>query len=71
MSTAAAGWRAITRRWIADPLEGAATWLLFHGMRLLSLDQASALGGKVARWLGPRLAVSKRARRNLRRCFPT
>ena len=71
MSAGVTDWRAMARRWIADPLEGTATWLLFHGMRRLSLDQASALGGKVARWLGPRLAVSKRARRNLRRCFPT
>ena len=71
MSASATGWRAMTRRWIAEPLEGIATWLFFHGMRRLSLDQASAFGGKVARWLGPRLPHSNRARKNLRRCFPT
>jgi KDO2-lipid IV(A) lauroyltransferase len=33
-------------------------------------DVASAVGGRVARLLGPALGVSERARRNLRRVFP-
>jgi KDO2-lipid IV(A) lauroyltransferase len=37
---------------------------------VLPPDMASAVGGRVARLLGPALGVSERARRNLRRIFP-
>jgi Kdo2-lipid IVA lauroyltransferase/acyltransferase len=37
---------------------------------LLPLDLASGLGSAVARLLGPRLGITKRARDNLRRAFP-
>jgi KDO2-lipid IV(A) lauroyltransferase len=37
---------------------------------LLSLDRASALGGTLARTIGPRLGISKRARMNLRAALP-
>jgi lauroyl/myristoyl acyltransferase len=37
---------------------------------LLPLDCASALGGALARRIGPFLGISKRARLNLRRAFP-
>jgi Kdo2-lipid IVA lauroyltransferase/acyltransferase len=43
---------------------------LFGGFRLLPLDVASALGGALARRIGPRLGVSKLARRNISRAFP-
>jgi len=36
----------------------------------LPLDRASALGGALARGIGPRLSISKVARRNLRRALP-
>jgi KDO2-lipid IV(A) lauroyltransferase len=39
-------------------------------MRSLPLDAASAVGGGVARMLGPRLGISNRARRNLRAALP-
>ncbi len=39
-------------------------------LRLLSVDAASNLGGFLGRSIGPRLPVSARARRNLRRVFP-
>jgi KDO2-lipid IV(A) lauroyltransferase len=42
-------------------------WGLFAG---LPLERASDLGGAAARWLGPRLAASKRARLNLRLVLP-
>ena len=42
-------------------------WGLFS---LLPLDAASALGGLMARSVGPFLKVSKRARKNLQRAFP-
>jgi Kdo2-lipid IVA lauroyltransferase/acyltransferase len=60
----------------ADPLrlghrlEGWAAALAFAALRLLPVDWASALGGMMARRIGPWLGVSKRARINLRRAFP-
>ena len=44
--------------------------LAFSGFGLLPLDRASALGGAVARRIGPRLAVTRRARLNLRAAIP-
>ncbi len=43
---------------------------LFAVFESLSLDRASALGGALARRIGPFLGVSKLARRNLSRAFP-
>src|SRR5438094_509209 len=39
-------------------------------MRVLPFDLASGIGGALARWIGPRLGVSNRARRNLRAALP-
>lgn len=50
--------------------EGAAVYLILSVMRLLPLDAASAAGGFIARSVGPRLAVSRKARRNLARSLP-
>ncbi len=44
--------------------------LFFALMRVLPLEAASGFGGALARWIGPRLGVSKRARRNLRAAMP-
>lgn len=49
---------------------GALSHGLFAAFRVLPLDTASAAGGAFLRTLGPRLPVSNRARRNLRRAFP-
>ncbi len=57
-------------RWMRYPLEGAAVWLAFYLLKLLSLDRASALGGALGRAIGPRLAVSRRAVENLGRAMP-
>ena len=57
-------------RWLLDPLEGATVYVLFALLKALSIDAASAFGGWVARAIGPRLGVSKRARQNLARAFP-
>jgi KDO2-lipid IV(A) lauroyltransferase len=59
-------WRA----GLSDRLEAAGARLLFGLFRLLPLDAASALGGFLARLIGPRLGVSKRAVLNLRRAMP-
>jgi Kdo2-lipid IVA lauroyltransferase/acyltransferase len=51
-------------------IEGAGAVLLYAGFRLLPVAAASALGGWLARSVGPHLAVSRRALRNLRRALP-
>ncbi len=50
--------------------EGAGAVLVYACFRLLPVTAASALGGFLARSIGPRLAVSRRALRNLRRALP-
>jgi len=55
---------------LGDYAEGLGAVAGFAFFRLLPLDWASALGGGVARVLGPRLGISKRARENLRLAMP-
>lgn len=50
--------------------EGLATMLFWGAFRLLPLDFASALGGGLARRVGPLLGRSRIARENLHRAFP-
>ena len=57
-------------RRIIDALEGGAAWLLFGFFRLLPVAWASGIAGTLARAIGPRLAISRRARQNLRRALP-
>jgi KDO2-lipid IV(A) lauroyltransferase len=54
----------------ADRLEAWGAASLFGGFKFLPLDCASALGGALARRIGPFLGVSKHARRNISRAFP-
>jgi len=56
-------------RW-SHRIEAWGAALFFAAMRALPLDIASATGGALARWIGPRLGVSNRARRNLRAALP-
>ena len=58
------------RRRLTDAAEGGGAWLLFGLFRLLPVAWASGLAGALARAIGPRLAVSRRARQNLRRALP-
>jgi Kdo2-lipid IVA lauroyltransferase/acyltransferase len=51
-------------------LEAWAASLLFNTFAFLSLDSASAVGGGLARRIGPFLDVSRHARRNISRAFP-
>jgi len=53
-----------------DLAVGGLAHLLFRILGLLPIGTASALGGRVARAIGPRIGASKRARRNLVRAFP-
>lgn len=64
------GWRAHLTRGIKWPLEAALLYLLYGFFRILPIDAASSVGGWIGRRLGPLLAVSDRARRNLRNAFP-
>lgn len=58
------------RRYVVHPVEAFATFLLYAFFRLLPLDVASAIGGGLARVIGPRTPLSRRAVRNLTRTFP-
>jgi KDO2-lipid IV(A) lauroyltransferase len=51
-------------------LEAAAVRVAAALFGALPLDAASAFGGFIGRTIGPRLGVSRRARRNLARAFP-
>jgi KDO2-lipid IV(A) lauroyltransferase len=53
-----------------DRLQAAGAALFFGLFRILPLDVASTVGGGLARAIGPRLGVSKRARQNLKAAFP-
>lgn len=61
---------SVTRRLrhLAEALGAVLALTLF---RLLPVEAASNLGGWLGRRLGPRLPVTRRARRNLRLAFPT
>jgi Kdo2-lipid IVA lauroyltransferase/acyltransferase len=54
----------------SDRIEACGAALFFAAMRALPIDAASALGGALARHIGPRLGISKRARRNLAAALP-
>ena len=54
----------------ADRLEAWGAASLFGVFELLPFDRASALGGALARRIGPFLGVSKTCGRNISRAFP-
>jgi Kdo2-lipid IVA lauroyltransferase/acyltransferase len=54
----------------SDRIEACGAALFFAAMRALPIDAASALGGALARHIGPRLGISMRARRNLSAALP-
>ncbi len=51
-------------------LEAALLWLMTGIFKILGPDRASAFGGWIGRSIGPRLAASRKARRNLERAMP-
>ncbi len=55
---------------LVQAVEAAAARLLLSVFARLSVDRASALGGRLARMIGPWLPVSGVARRNLGRAYP-
>ena len=55
---------------LSERIEGAAAIMLMALFKALPIDAASAVGGFLARSIGPRLGITKRARRNLERAMP-
>ncbi|CCQ74889.1 lauroyl acyltransferase [Magnetospira sp. QH-2] len=53
-----------------QPLEAVVVWLLWHGLRWIPVDISSAVLGRLAAWLGPKLPVTRRARNNIGAAFP-
>jgi KDO2-lipid IV(A) lauroyltransferase len=60
----------MTERRLLHLVEGAGAVLLYAFFRVLPLEAASAAGGFLGRSIGPRLGLSRRARRNLERALP-
>lgn len=60
----------VVRRYVIHPIEALVAFLLYAFFRVLPLDAASAVGGWLARTIGPHLPLSERAVRNLSRTFP-
>ncbi len=58
------------QRFLRYPLEAAALYAVFAAVRLLPVEAASNLGGRICRNLGPHLKVTRYARRNLALAFP-
>lgn len=58
------------RQWLLFVLEAAAVYPLYAVARLIPLDLGSALGGAIARTVGPRLPMSRAARHTIRLAFP-
>jgi Kdo2-lipid IVA lauroyltransferase/acyltransferase len=63
-------WQRQITRYVVRPFEAAALHFLLVILRALPLDAASALGGAIGRAIGPRLGLTRRARRNLEHAFP-
>src|SRR5215469_4878717 len=61
--------RKLVRR-LLHLVEGLGAVLVYALFRALPLDAASALGGFLARSVGPHLGASRRALRNLRAAIP-
>jgi Kdo2-lipid IVA lauroyltransferase/acyltransferase len=70
-ATSGGGRRSRSRgRVLAWRIEAFIAALAIGFFRVLPLDVASALGGGLARLVGPRLGISRQAQRNLRRALP-
>lgn len=65
-----AAWRRSLTRYVVRPVEAVLLHVLYAVLKALPLDAASALGGFVARTIGPRVGLSRRARKNIARVFP-
>ena len=57
-------------RYVLNPLEAVFVFGIYGFFRIMPVDAASALGGWLARMIGPLTPVSNRALRNLSRAYP-
>ncbi len=57
-------------KFVRHPTEALAAAIFFSLFRLIPIDWASGLAGGLARSIGPKLGVSNRARRNIKRALP-
>jgi KDO2-lipid IV(A) lauroyltransferase len=57
-------------RYFIDPVSAWLAFAVYHGVRVLPVDFASALGGALARGIGPLLPLQRVARNNLIAAFP-
>ncbi len=62
--------RATYQKYISHPLQGLVAHTVYFLMGLIPVDVASAMGGWIARTIGPRLGVTRIARSNLEMAFP-
>ena len=62
-------WFAV-RRWCAHAAQAAGLRGLMAVFACMPIDDASACGGAIGRFIGPRLGASRKALRNLRRAMP-
>jgi len=62
--------RAAYKRFFIDPLLGIVAAVIFGLIRILPPRFTSALGGWLARTIGPHLRITERAVRNLQQAFP-
>ena len=58
------------QRFFSYPLQGFIAHAFFWLFSIMSIDKASTVGGRIGRWIGPRLSVTRLAQRNLQRAFP-
>jgi len=65
-----AAWRRPLTLYLVRPIETVVLHVLHAILSLLPVAIASALGGAVARSIGPRLGLSRRARKSIARAFP-
>jgi Kdo2-lipid IVA lauroyltransferase/acyltransferase len=70
-ATAAPGRPRAARPSLRQYAEAFGAAIAFGLLRLLPIDCASAVGAALASNIGPRLPISRRARRNLQNGFPT
>ena len=58
------------QRYLSYPVQGLFGHLFFFLVRLLPQKTASNTGARLGRWIGPKIGISRRARRNLGMAFP-
>lgn len=58
------------QKYVSHPLQGLGAYFLFGLFRVMPIDLASGIGGRLLRAIGPKLGQSKKARNNLVKAFP-